>query len=91
MDLGEALLRRRGADPQKTNTTNGHAKKPGEAARQDSLTEQVMELLVSQKVYLARGDAFGSESPGWFRIVFAQQRQVLCEGLCRGFAQRMAK
>jgi aspartate/methionine/tyrosine aminotransferase len=64
VDLGEALLRRRGADHQKPNTTNGHAKKPGEAARQDSLTEQVMELLVSKKVYLARGDAFGSESPG---------------------------
>lgn len=43
----------------------------------------VMKLLLEKKVFIASGAAFGSEKPGWFRIVFSQQRDVLEEGLRR--------
>lgn len=47
------------------------------------ITELLMRRLLANKVFLASGDAFGSEKPGWFRIVFSQSREVLEEGLKR--------
>lgn len=38
--------------------------------------------LLSKKVYLAQGEAFGGEF-GWFRIVFSQPQAYLKEGLRR--------
>ena len=45
--------------------------------------DDVMRLLVRQRVFLASGDACGSEKQGWFRIVFSQPRPLLLEGLKR--------
>ena len=47
------------------------------------VTEEVMEALLQQKVYLASGAVFGSETPGVFRIVFSHPRDFLDEGLRR--------
>lgn len=45
--------------------------------------EHVMQLLLSRRVFLASGKVFGSERPGWFRIVFSQPEGALREGLRR--------
>ena len=91
MDLGEALLCRQAADCEKKKQ-HGSTNDPANGTAQSWLlatgapcgpTQQVVDRLVSQRVYLGHGDAFGSELPGWFRIVFAQQRHLLCEGLRR--------
>jgi 1-aminocyclopropane-1-carboxylate synthase len=95
VDLGEAWLRRERmgqnrydqADGRRENEyisgqSNG-VKQALEKGSKSELTQQVMERLISQRLYLASGDAFGSESPGWFRIVFTQPRYMLCEGLYR--------
>ena len=48
------------------------------AHRQDiDLTETVMKRLLDNKVFLASGQGFGSEVPGWFRIVFANSELYL--------------
>ncbi|KAM0715719.1 hypothetical protein Q7P37_009219 [Cladosporium fusiforme] len=43
----------------------------------------VMNLMLTNKVFLASGKQFGSEKPGWFRIVFAHEVDYLNEGLKR--------
>ena len=48
-----------------------------------NITDDITRKLVRQRVYLASGDASGSEEPGWFRIVFSQPRHLLLEGLRR--------
>lgn len=45
--------------------------------------EEVMQALLKNKVFLASGKNFGSEVPGWFRIVFSQDEGYLREGLGR--------
>lgn len=54
-------------------------KHPGRA----NAIEEVKQALWAQKVYLASGEAFDSESPGMFRIVFAHPRPYLEEALRR--------
>ena len=49
----------------------------------DSIDNEVMTALLDKKVFLASGKAFGSEWPGWFRIVFAHDVDYLNEGLER--------
>lgn len=49
----------------------------------EDLTQEVMDSLLRHKVFLASGKQFGSERPGWFRIVFSHQRELLEEGLRR--------
>ncbi|THY29609.1 hypothetical protein D6D01_03498 [Aureobasidium pullulans] len=49
----------------------------------ESIDVQVMTALLSKKVFLASGKQFGSEQPGWFRIVFACGFEMLEEGLQR--------
>lgn len=39
--------------------------------------------LALYKVHLGRGDDFGTEQPGWFRLTFSQHREQLDEGLKR--------
>lgn len=39
--------------------------------------------LLKHKVFLASGKGFGSDKPGWFRIVFAHRELYLAEGLRR--------
>ncbi|KAH6962351.1 pyridoxal phosphate-dependent transferase [Ilyonectria sp. MPI-CAGE-AT-0026] len=43
----------------------------------------VNQALLKQKVFLASGANFGSEEPGWFRIVFSHGMDYLDEGLKR--------
>src|SRR5690606_7658551 len=45
--------------------------------------EEVMQALLKNRVFLASGKNFGSEVPGWFRIVFSQDEGYLKEGLER--------
>jgi 1-aminocyclopropane-1-carboxylate synthase len=47
------------------------------------MTQDIMERLLEQKVFLASGNAFGSEEPGWFRIMTAQPMEYLEEALRR--------
>jgi aspartate/methionine/tyrosine aminotransferase len=49
----------------------------------DSVDVQVMTALLSKKIFLASGKQFGSEWPGWFRIVFTCSIEILEEGLHR--------
>ncbi|KEY69284.1 hypothetical protein S7711_01735 [Stachybotrys chartarum IBT 7711] len=43
----------------------------------------VMDALLAQRIFVASGVNFGSEAPGWFRIVFSHQTDYLDEGLRR--------
>lgn len=45
--------------------------------------DEIMQYLLHRKVFLASGKVFGSEKPGWFRIVFSQPDSALKEGLRR--------
>ena len=54
---------------------------PSEAV--EDIDDHVMQALIRQKIFLASGVQFGSEQPGWFRIVFSNQADVLQEGLRR--------
>lgn len=47
------------------------------------IDQAVNDALLRQRVFLASGLQFGSERPGWFRIVFTQRRDHLDEGLRR--------
>ncbi|GFF34373.1 probable inactive 1-aminocyclopropane-1-carboxylate synthase-like protein 2 [Aspergillus udagawae] len=49
----------------------------------EELTEVIMQQLLKNKVFLASGAMFGSETPGWFRIVFAHPQAYLDEALRR--------
>ncbi|KAM0330786.1 hypothetical protein ACHAQA_003740 [Verticillium albo-atrum] len=40
-------------------------------------------LLLRHKLFLASGKSFGSERPGWFRVVFSHEKPYLEEGLRR--------
>ena len=93
-DLGGALPRtgtadRAGPDVQSLSLSdtgdNGNADggKKSRAEEPSDITTHIMSKLLSEKVFLASGEAFGSERPGWFRIVFSQPRDYLEEGLRR--------
>ncbi|KAH6963326.1 pyridoxal phosphate-dependent transferase [Fusarium avenaceum] len=47
------------------------------------LEEKLQETLLAHKIFLARGADFGSDVPGWFRIVFAHEKAYLLLGLGR--------
>lgn len=49
----------------------------------EQLDETTNKVLLDQKVFLASGKGFGSESPGWFRMVFSHEIYHLEEGLQR--------
>lgn len=42
-----------------------------------------MQRLMAKKVFIANGEAFATEEPGWFRVVFSQPRAYVAEGLKR--------
>ena len=58
------------------------AKHPDRRQSQD-ITAEIMQALLMQKLYLASGAVFGSETPGIFRIVFSHPRPYLEEALNR--------
>lgn len=79
VDLGGAQRRKKGSDREleersieKSATMGGN-----------QITTEIFEKLLNQRIFLANGEAFGSERPGWFRIVFSQPREYLEEGLER--------
>lgn len=47
------------------------------------LEERLQDNLLVHKIFLARGADFGSDVPGWFRIVFAHEKAYLLLGLGR--------
>ncbi|RJE18673.1 hypothetical protein PHISCL_08995 [Aspergillus sclerotialis] len=47
------------------------------------LTATIMQKLLEKKVFLANGTGFGSEKPGWFRVVFAHPIPYLEEAMRR--------
>lgn len=49
----------------------------------EDLDRVVMDALLQHKIFLASGARFGSEKPGWFRIIFSHQVDYLDEGLKR--------
>lgn len=59
-----------------------HPQRKGEGG----LTKEIMNALLEQKLYLASGEMFGSETPGVFRIVFSHPPEYVQEAL-----QRMVK
>jgi aspartate/methionine/tyrosine aminotransferase len=52
-------------------------------AQTESIDSEVMTALLEKRVFLASGKQFGSEWPGWFRIVFAHDIKYLERGLGR--------
>ncbi|KAL7793022.1 pyridoxal phosphate-dependent transferase [Trichoderma ceciliae] len=68
VDLGRSFLK---------HQDNSSATKP------EDLDEVVMNALLRHKVFLASGARFGSEKPGWFRVVFSHDMVYLNEGLSR--------
>lgn len=47
------------------------------------LTDFLFEKLMQQRVYLAHGIAYGSENPGWFRVVFSHPIPWIEEAIAR--------
>ena len=50
---------------------------------QEMTDGEVLDRLRAEKVYLTSGSTYASEEAGWFRIVIANPRHVLDEGLKR--------
>ncbi|KAK9777629.1 putative inactive 1-aminocyclopropane-1-carboxylate synthase-like protein 2 [Seiridium cardinale] len=46
-------------------------------------SKDIMDALLAERVFLASGREFGSEEPGWFRMVFSNQKELLQMGLER--------
>jgi aspartate/methionine/tyrosine aminotransferase len=81
VDLGEAARRRKRS---KTVTAIADLSiGDGDSKKGSDTTTDIMAKLLEQRVFLASGKAFGSERPGWFRIVFSQPREYLEKGLAR--------
>lgn len=47
------------------------------------LTDLIFQKLLDNKVYVAHGTAYGSETPGWFRVVFSHPLPWLEEAMAR--------
>ncbi|ETI26568.1 hypothetical protein G647_03346 [Cladophialophora carrionii CBS 160.54] len=69
LDLGRAYLDR-------------HPER-GAAEVTDAMADEIMQSLMSSKVFLGSGSYFGAETPGLFRIVFTHPRPYLEEALRR--------
>jgi aspartate/methionine/tyrosine aminotransferase len=60
-----------------------YLKRHPERKNSPDITQEVMDLMLEHKVFLASGAVFGSETPGVFRIVFSHPRQYMDEALQR--------
>lgn len=47
------------------------------------ISKAIFARLIDNGVFLSAGEAFGGEEPGWFRMVFTHNKDVLDEGLSR--------
>ncbi|KAL5614294.1 hypothetical protein BROUX41_004404 [Berkeleyomyces rouxiae] len=54
-----------------------------ESSNSPTINDEVSEALMANRVFLASGTNFGSEQPGWYRIVFSINETSLIEGLSR--------
>lgn len=81
VDLGQAWRRRNAK--MRNLPDGGWVLLSDEMDGATNVTDDITRMLVRQRVYLASGDASGSEQPGWFRVVFSQPRHLLLEGLRR--------
>lgn len=52
-------------------------------AKGKDLDHTTMDALLASKVFLAAGFRFGADEPGWFRIVYSQEKRYLDLGLSR--------
>jgi aspartate/methionine/tyrosine aminotransferase len=43
----------------------------------------IFEALLQEKVFVVSGDSTGAEQPGWFRLVFSQDQEVVAEAINR--------
>jgi bifunctional pyridoxal-dependent enzyme with beta-cystathionase and maltose regulon repressor activities len=48
-----------------------------------AMEEEMTDVLLKHRIFLASGGDFGTDVSGWFRIVFAHERTYLLEGLER--------
>lgn len=55
---------------------------PSESAARD-LENKLQEVLLKHRIFLALGADFGGDVPGWYRIVFAHEKEYLKLGLSR--------
>ncbi|KAF9783638.1 hypothetical protein IL306_008765 [Fusarium sp. DS 682] len=64
---------------------NAKQEESGETSEKSlrNLEARLQETLLKHKIFLASGADFGSDIPGWFRIVFAHERSYLRLGLER--------
>ena len=81
VDLGAAVRRRRSS--QKRIGLEDLSLAASGRREDHDVTLDIMSKLLEQKVFLASGQAFGSERPGCFRIVFSQPQEYLENGLGR--------
>lgn len=54
-----------------------------EVAADRNLDQIIYDALIQNKVFLGAGFRFGAEKPGWFRIVFTQDKAYVEEALAR--------
>lgn len=47
------------------------------------ITAHLFQKLLAHKIFIVPGTVTGAEKPGWFRVVFTQPRDYVCEGLKR--------
>ncbi len=83
VDLGEAQRRKRSNGRIVPNKQQERGIEDSEIKENKNMTSEIFEKLLDQRIFLASGEAFGSERAGWFRIVFSQPREYLEEGLAR--------
>jgi aspartate/methionine/tyrosine aminotransferase len=81
IDLGTVVRRR--TFSKDGLTLNDLSLDDGDNNEYPQITADIMSKLLAQKVFLASGEAFGSERPGWFRIVFSHPKEYLENGLRR--------
>lgn len=60
-----------------------YAKAQGLGESTAAVEEELNTKLLARRVFVAKGSTFAAEEPGWFRIVFAYDRDILEEGLRR--------
>jgi aspartate/methionine/tyrosine aminotransferase len=88
VNLGQHWSKRSGPDREGTTTVQPQEPQATAGAVDQvqpisTITTDINDALLEKKVFLATGTSFGSEQPGWFRIVFSQKRDILEEGLRR--------
>lgn len=63
------------------NLGEAYPARHAEAGTGTELDEHIMQSLLRRMVFLALGNVFGSERPGWFCNVHSQPKPALEEGL----------